>query len=814
MANLSGLTAYSVVAQLDVAEWPTDTAGRMEIFSASSALGDRNIQLRLSEGDVITAFMQHDSGSNTSAATVDRVTAGVSPGNWFVAAAVFNAGSMSAYCDGTLDSTPRGVGTAPVVTPDFDAMTIGKLSGLAATTYGERWFQGSISWVRIFDRALSAAELDTLRIGGDVTSGLIHHWNAEDIVGSSWPDRVGSAHGTIYPLPTEETGDPYWSLVSTLMHFNGSNGAVNIVDSGPLGLTYTPGGSAALTTADSQFGSASFDNGDNGWARTTTQEPFQFEDLDFTVEAFVYRDGTATRAIAAYWHSGALGWYFGQDTSNKLIFYYSTNTSVTLYPASSAVIPASAWTHVAVCRDDDLLRFFIGGVPAGTYTIGSGTVINSPNCPFSVGSDSGTDNQPFLGLIDELRITKGYARYTEAFTPPALPFPGHQGISPYYNPMDFASTSAYFHEPSFDYDGRLYLVYDRPASSNWDTINTTELLPANTKLYFEWERENKPRAGAFAIGFYGTPDADATNLWWDNSDTNIDGVAPGEIGMIAIDTATGEAWVGENGVWLSGDPATGDSPMYTVGTSVYFQVSLYMYYTEADPAVWLAFNEQGFQYAPPTGFRGLGDPEVVADKWDSASTTEGYYLVDNGSLEVPDPVVAPGRTTIAAAHRPTTSTTVATDGLYFEIVVEATGGDLSKINIGFVEETDYDAGGYDTASFGWAGPIYGNDLAQFDSLVPGSIVAGDVLGVCVYNYSGTTEPKVTMSRNGSFTYGSAGSGMFNVTTAAHGDKLVLLASLHEATTPAGYAGTKITLRTKASEFTQTIPTNFKAWDEG
>ncbi|MNL45546.1 hypothetical protein D3C87_1682020 [compost metagenome] len=69
-------------------------------------------------------------------------------------------------------------------------------------------------------------------------------------------------------------------------------------------------------------------------------------------------------------------------------------------------------------RSGDVYRYFIDGVLQATTTA-SGNMDNGAAISYAIGTRNGT----FKGYIDELRITKGVARYTTNFTVPTLPFP-------------------------------------------------------------------------------------------------------------------------------------------------------------------------------------------------------------------------------------------------------------------------------------------------------------------------------------------------------------------------------------------------------
>jgi hypothetical protein len=143
---------------------------------------------------------------------------------------------------------------------------------------------------------------------------------------------------------------------------------------------------------------------------------------DFTIEAWVYMTAyTGSIAGSSIFGTvvGSQNGYSlntGQDgTSLRLISNASGTWSDTLTTGSG--ITLNTWTHIALSRNGANLRIFKDGV-----VIGSTSSAATWNFTGSIGwvgrFYEGINDKYFSGYIEDLRITKGLARYTSNFTPP------------------------------------------------------------------------------------------------------------------------------------------------------------------------------------------------------------------------------------------------------------------------------------------------------------------------------------------------------------------------------------------------------------
>ena len=80
------------------------------------------------------------------------------------------------------------------------------------------------------------------------------------------------------------------------------------------------------------------------------------------------------------------------------------------------------WHHYAVSKDSNTYRVFIDGALQASA---SNSTNLDQNKPIMIGNQHGNSSAgySFNGYIDEVRITKGTARYTESFTAPTSAFP-------------------------------------------------------------------------------------------------------------------------------------------------------------------------------------------------------------------------------------------------------------------------------------------------------------------------------------------------------------------------------------------------------
>jgi hypothetical protein len=196
-------------------------------------------------------------------------------------------------------------------------------------------------------------------------------------------------------------------------------------------------GNAQLSTAINKFGGSSmaFD-GTGDYLISPQYLNFNFGTSDFTIEGWIYMNSLPIddyKQIVCFGTGpSAQRWILFIDTrtsqSTPYLRFLSINSSnaviIDVTGAGSSGWSAGTWYHVAVTRSGNTFKLFRNGVQNGA------TVTNSGSCPATastgalyVGAEVGGGFANWNGYIDDLRITKGYARYTSNFTPPIIAFP-------------------------------------------------------------------------------------------------------------------------------------------------------------------------------------------------------------------------------------------------------------------------------------------------------------------------------------------------------------------------------------------------------
>lgn len=221
---------------------------------------------------------------------------------------------------------------------------------------------------------------------------------------------------------TEVSGDtdPNFANVSLLLHMDGTNGSTTFTDKSNNALAVTASGNAQISTTQSKFGGASgsFD-GNGDYLTVATNSVFNFGTGDFTVEGWVYLSSvTGDWFIAS--SSGSGGMFFGYSNTVSPYGWGVGRTAVAWDYITASTATTNTWYHVAVCRSGTSLRIFVNGTQVGTTNTNSQSY-NLSTTSMTIGSQGTT--YYLNGYIEELRITKGVARYTANFTAPTAAFP-------------------------------------------------------------------------------------------------------------------------------------------------------------------------------------------------------------------------------------------------------------------------------------------------------------------------------------------------------------------------------------------------------
>lgn len=252
--------------------------------------------------------------------------------------------------------------------------------------------------------------------------------------GSNGFTGSAGAAGFVGSASAGGTGDTFFNNTSLLLHFDGTNGQTKTIDSSGAQTTLTFGSAAALSSTQAKFGTTSLLTNSSAGSSVTTTGVLQGSPLDlstsgidWTVELWAYP--TALPSGTNEFQGVMLGWGpmgFGAGWAQISLYlgaggnwagqFNSNNTSAgTTDIGSLAAATLNTWTHLALARSGNTAYFFVNGQLQGTSTrVGNGINFSSGSWIMGRGTN---DTYRYIGHIDEVRITKGVARYVTNFTP-------------------------------------------------------------------------------------------------------------------------------------------------------------------------------------------------------------------------------------------------------------------------------------------------------------------------------------------------------------------------------------------------------------
>ena len=230
---------------------------------------------------------------------------------------------------------------------------------------------------------------------------------------------VGTA---LYPSAFTPPTAPLTAIANTTILLSTTN--AGIIDNAMMNNLETVG-DAKLSTAIAKFGGSSmaFD-GTGDYLPSSDNLSLGFGSGAFTVEGWIYLNNTSgTKGIVFGRGNNSFGFRVGQSYLGNVNGLNIVKSGVADLDYCAFTFVTNTWYHIAVVRSGTTIYFFVNGTQQTTLGSGAGSFnYVNPTSGFYVGCNNDT-NEQFAGYIDDLRITKGYARYTSNFTPPTSAFP-------------------------------------------------------------------------------------------------------------------------------------------------------------------------------------------------------------------------------------------------------------------------------------------------------------------------------------------------------------------------------------------------------
>lgn len=254
--------------------------------------------------------------------------------------------------------------------------------------------------------------------------------------------------------------DAYYFSTPAMLPLDGANNATTFPNYGWNKTVFTPIGAAQISTLQSKYGGASLYLNGAAYLASPLGE-IELSTGDFTVEMWVrVTDLASFRGFFLYGDAGSNGGrvQLGLQTVGAIQLYVQDDGGGSSgVQSANGTIVANTWYHIAAQRVGTTLNLYLDGTLVGS----NANVSIAPGRSTYLGiARQGGVIQYFAGHIDDVRITKGMARYSANFTPPAAHDIGQLAIVKRLPSLPFMIVATGLPITNFKYSIGTYLLAD------------------------------------------------------------------------------------------------------------------------------------------------------------------------------------------------------------------------------------------------------------------------------------------------------------------------------------------------------------------
>jgi len=437
-------------------------------------------------------FAWHTTGGNTwpSASFNQAVSTGTIPLNAWTHIAVVRSGAVLTFYINGVVNTSLAVMDANPFRNGANTLRVG-----AQGRGANRFFKGSIDDVRIYNRALTVAEIAAdmnPATGPDVTPPVLSAISASGLTAAAatitWTTNEASdtqvsygptaAYGNTSPLVVTLATQHVTMLTgltpNTIYHYQvrSRDGAGNLSSSGDFTFTtkLAANGLVAAYSYDEGTGTAAIDasvsnntasvSGATWSAACRIGKCLSFNGagsfvespdinaltpgVNATFEAWVFLANAPTEIASLFnkWNQTIDDEYLVGISPGRTLYFAWHTTGGNTWPstafnqaASTGTIPLNAWTHVAVVRSGAQLTFYINGIANTVLAVMDANPFRNGPATLRVGAQGRGVSRFFNGTIDEVRM------YSRALTPSEIAADMGPGTGPDVTPPVISLTA-------------------------------------------------------------------------------------------------------------------------------------------------------------------------------------------------------------------------------------------------------------------------------------------------------------------------------------------------------------------------------------